>query len=382
MNNEQNEQDQQYGQVDEGDGITRDELRSIRIWAIMLIVLFGGATFVTARALYKNKVAAIERHRDRMNPALSEGGTKLPLTALPAGANPVKTQAGIYVDRIIDLSVKEARWTVDFYLWFRWSGAGVGPGENFQIVDGSIESKEKADEYTSGDEHYVLYRVVARITKFFDVSRFPRDDHVLTINIESPGSERRDLLFVADKESSGVSSRVQIPGYSIYQEAVIEKPHSYRSTHGDPRLAAGTEKVQSQLRMGVSIHRQDSGFYSKMFVALFAAVGVAMLAFLIKPTDVDPRFGLGVGALGAVIVNTYVTSSLVPDTGVMTLADIVNHVGIVTISLSLLQSSISLYLYEKKGKKTLSRLFDRVSCVVFVAGYLAINLVLPWVATI
>ncbi|MGI8898657.1 MAG: hypothetical protein ACR2IB_09720 [Pyrinomonadaceae bacterium] len=372
----------EHNRQDERDKITPAERRNIWIWVIMLVVLFAAAGVLSAGVVYKNKIASIERHSDRMNPDVSEGGTKPPPTALPAGANPLKAQAGIYVDRIIDLSVKDARWTVDFYLWFRWNGTGVDPSENFQIVDGSIESKEKADEYTSGGERYVLYRVVARITKFFDVSRFPRDDHVLTINIESPASERSELMFVADKESSGVSSRVRIPGYSTYQQAILEKPHAYRSTHGDPRLAVGTEKVQSQLRMGVWIHRQGSGFYLKMFVALFAAVGVAMLAFFIKPTDVDPRFGLGVGALGAVIVNTYVTSSLVPDTGVMTLADIVNHVGIVTIVLSLLQSAISLYLYERKGKKTLSRLFDRVSFVIFLAGYLVINLVLPWAATL
>ncbi|MBA3357325.1 MAG: hypothetical protein H0U18_15585 [Pyrinomonadaceae bacterium] len=374
--------DEHSPQVNESETVTPAERRNIWIWAIMLVILFAAAAVVSAGAVYKNRIAAIERHNGRMSTEVGEGGTKPPPTALPAGANPIRVQSGIYVDRIIDLSVKEARWTVDFYLWFRWNGTGVDPGENFQIVDGSIESKEKADEYTSGDERYVLYRVVARITKFFDVSRFPRDDHVLTINIESPASERRELLFVADKESSGVSSRVLIPGYLTYQQAVLEKPHAYRSTHGDPRLAAGTEKVQSQLRMGVWIHRQGLGFYLKMFVALFVAVGVALLAFFIKPTDVDPRFGLGVGALGAVIVNTYVISSLVPDTGVMTLADTVNHVGIVTIFLSLMQSAISLHLYERKGRKTLSRLFDRVSFVVFLAGYSVINLVLPWAATL
>ena len=366
----------------ERDAITPAERRNVRIWGIMVVVLFAVAAVVTAGTVYKNKTAAIERHTDRMNPDVGEGGTKPPPTALPAGANPVRTQGGIYVDRIIDLSVKEARWTVDFYLWFRWNGTGVDPGENFQIVDGSIESKVKADEYVSGGERYVLYRVVARITKFFDVSRFPRDDHILTISIESPASERSELLFVADKESSGVSSRVRIAGYSTYQQAILEKPHAYKSTHGDPRLLPGTEKVQSQLRMGIWIHRQGSGFYLKMFVALFVAVGVAMIAFFIKPTEVDPRFGLGVGALGAVIVNTYITSSLVPDTGVMTLADMVNHVSIVTIFLTLMQSAISLYLYERRGKKILSRLFDRVSFFVFLAGYSVINLVLPWAATL
>ena len=372
--------DEQNGQVDKRDIITPAERKNIWIWAITLVVIFAAATVLTAWAVYTNKIAAIERHTDRMNPEVGEGGTKPPPTTLPAGANPVR--GGIYIDRIIDLSVKDASWTVDFYLWFRWNGKGVDPGEKLQIVDGSIESKEKVDEYTSGDEHYVLYRVVARITKFFDESRFPRDDHALAINIESPASERRELLFVADKENSGISSRVQVPGYSIYRHAVIEKPHAYISTHGDPRLAEGTEKVQSQLRMGVWIHRLGWGFYLKMFVALFAAVGVAMLAFFIKPTNVDPRFGLGVGALGGVIVNTYVTSSLVPDTGVITLADIINQVGMVTIALSLIQSAISLHLYERKGKVALSRLFDRVSFFIFLAGYVVINLTLPWAATL
>jgi hypothetical protein len=374
--------DEQKGQVDERAVITPAELRNIWIWAMMLFILFATTGVATTWVVYQNKVTSIKRHNDRMNPDVGEGGTKAPPATLQAGANPVRVNGGIYVDRIVDLSVKESTWTVDFYVWFLWSGQGADPGENFQIVDGAIESKEKVDEYTSGDEHYALYRVVAHITKFFDVSRFPRDDHLLTINIETPASERHELLFVPDNESSGVSSRVQIPGYSIYEQAILEKPHAYTSTHGDPRLAAGTEKVQSQLRMGLWIQRQGWGFYLKLFGPLFAAVAAAMLAFFIKPTYVDPRFGLGVGALFAVIANTYITSSLVPDTGVITLVDIVNQVGIATIVLSLLQSTISLYLYDRKGKEALSRLFDRVSFVIFLAGYVVINLALPWAATL
>lgn len=368
--------------ADERDTITPADRRKIWIWAILLLLLFGAGALFLGRAVHKDKLAAIARHNDRMDPDIGEGGTKPPAAALPAGANPVRVKAGIYIDRIVELSVREASWTVDFYAWFRWNGTAVNPGENFQIVDGSIESKVKADEFVNGDDRYVLYRVIGKLTKFFDVARFTRDDHVLTINIETPDSERHELLFVADKESSGLSSRVRVPGYTTYRQALLEKPHGYRSTHGDPRVPAGTEKVLSQLRMGVWIQREGLGFYFKMFVALFVGVGIALLAFFIKPTEVDPRFGLGLGALGAVIVNTYVTSSLVPDTGVMTLADLVNQLGIVTIFLSLMQSAISLYLFERKGKEALSRLFDRVSFFVFLIGYTAINLVLPWAATL
>lgn len=364
------------------DTITPGDRRKVWIWALLLLILFGVSAILIGREISKNKSAAMARHSARMNPEIGEGGTRPPSAALPTGANPLSVKAGIYIDRIVELSVREASWTVDFYLWFRWNGKGADPGETFQIVDGSIESKVKADEFTNGDDHYSLYRVSSKITKFFDVSRFTRDDHVLTISLENPATERHELIFVPDKESSGVSSRVRVPGYSTYQQALLEKPHAYKSTHGDPRVSLGTEKVQSQLRMGVWIQREGLGFYFKMFVALFVAVGIALLAFFIKPTEVDPRFGLGLGALGAVLVNTYVTSSLVPDTGVITLADLVNQVAIVTIFLSLMQSAISLYLFERKGKEKLSRLFDRVSFVMFLVGYAAVNVVLPWSATL
>jgi hypothetical protein len=368
--------------TDERDFVTPADRRNVRLWAVLLIVLFIVVGIFTVWAVHKNKTAATNRHEDRMNPNVGEGGTQPPPTALPEGANPVRVHAGIYVDRVVELSVKDAGWTVDFYIWGRWKGEAVDPGENFQVVDGWIDSKEKLDEYTNGDEHYVLYRVVARITKFFDVSRFPCDDHLLTINIESPAYERDKFLFVADTENSGISSRIQIAGYSIYRQAILEKPHAYKSTRGDPRLTVGTDRTHSQLRMGIWISRPGWGLYLKMFIALFGAVGVAFLVFFIKPMDVDPRFGLGVGALFAVIANTYVTSSLVPDIGTMTLADMVNDVGIGLISLTILQSTISLYLYESKGKKALSSMFDKVSFLVLFAGYLVINLALPLAAAL
>jgi hypothetical protein len=118
-----------------------------------------------------------------------------------------------------------------------------------------------------------------------------------------------------------------------------------------------------------------------MFQALYVAVMIAMLAMFIKPTNVDPRFGLGVGGLFAAVANSYVTSSLVPDTGVMTVADLVNGVGIGMILLTVIQSTVSLYAYERLGLESLSRRFDQVSFAVLVSSYLAINIALPLAAS-
>src|SRR5947209_5469254 len=107
--------------------------------------------------------------------------------------------------------------------------------------------------------------------------------------------------------------------YSIYKWSVLEKPHAYQSTLGEPRLAANTERIHSQLRMGIFLHSPSWAFYLKMFVALFASVVVALIALLFEPmyaTGAYPRFGIGIGALFAAVASTYVTSSLVPGTGV------------------------------------------------------------------
>ena len=118
-----------------------------------------------------------------------------------------------------------------------------------------------------------------------------------------------------------------------------------------------------------------------MFQALYVAVTIAMLAMFIKPTNVDPRFGLGIGGLFAAVANSYVTSSLIPDTGIMTLSDIVNGLGAGMILVTVIQSTVSLHLYERLGAEALSRRFDQLSFAVLSIGYVTLNLALPIVAS-
>jgi hypothetical protein len=180
-------------------------------------------------------------------------------------------------------------------------------------------------------------------------------------------------VFLADRENSTISSRVRVPGYRIDGLVALEKPHAYKTGRGDPQIPPGTKTTYSQFRCGIKIGRPDFGLYVKMFQALFVACAIALLALFIKPTDVDPRFGLGVGALFAGVANSYVTGSLIPDTGTMTLADVVNGIGIAVILLSLVQSTISLYLFDRRGDEALSRQFDRLSFWILLIGDFSLN---------
>ena len=116
---------------------------------------------------------------------------------------------------------------------------------------------------------------------------------------------------------------------------------------------------------------QGWGQFLLMFQALFVSVAVALLACFIKPIHVDPRFGLGVGALFAAVANGYLVSAQMPETGEFSLADLINLLGIGTIFLSLAQSTISLWIYETRDDPGLSRQFDRLSFWTILGCFLA-----------
>ena len=357
----------------------------ITLWTvgILLLALIGGYWAVSAG--YTSRAASIEKHKARVDPNVTEAGKTAAEKSPPPGHEndiPVDVQVGLYVDRIVEISVRDTGWTVDFYIWFNWRDDNIHPGESFQIMDGTIESKEKLKETFEGGIHYALYRVTARITKFFDASRFPCDDHLLTINIEDQGLQSYQLHYVPDTTGSAISSRVKMPGYTIYNQTATVKPHSYKTPRGDPALPVDFKATYSQFIFGIWAQRPDFGFYFKLFQGLFAAVAIALLAFCVKPTDLDPRFGLGVGALFAAIANSYIASSLLPDSGTMTLTDMVNGIGMALIFLTLVESTISLYLYDRRGQEKLSQLLDRVSFAILASVYIIINIAIPLAAVL
>jgi hypothetical protein len=358
------------------DVLTPAGRRFLAAWSLLLIGLFAAAGVLLFSVERGHKLESVLQQRAQIDREAAEPGLTAAESGLPQGARPVEVTIGIYVERIIALSVKDFEWKVEFYIWFRWKGDQVRLQDQFDVVDGTIETVKQLRDQADGELHYELYRVVAQVTKFFDVARFPCDDHLLTINVETPSRRRDELIFLADTENSAVSSRVRVPGYAIDRLVALEKPHAYKTGRGDPNIPPGVKTTHSQFRCGIKIRRPDAGLYVKMFQALFVACAIALLALFIKPTDVDPRFGLGVGALFAGVANSYLTNSLVPDTGTMTLADMVNGIGIAVILLSLVESTISLYLFDRRGDERLSQQFDRLSFWIFLVEDVALNAVL------
>jgi len=320
---------------------------------------------------YAARVAERDSWQRLMSPTQADPGLTAPEVQPTSDA--ARVTVGIYLERIAKFEVPQSSWTAVLDIWFEWEGDRFDPAARLVAVDGSIGRLDTLREIHEGEHHFVCYAAEIQFTRVFGVTHFPLDDHLLLLGFENGEFDRRQLLFVPDTANSVSSSRVAVPGYRVTGLRAIEKPHSYKTSRGLPHAEPGLPATFSQARFGLELRRDGWGLFLKMFQALFVAVAIAMLPFFIRPTHVDPRFGLGVGALFAAVANAYLIISYVPQTGEFTLADMVNLVGIVTILITLVESTISLLIWQEWGRQDLSRRLDRAAFLAVLGGYVTAN---------
>lgn len=334
--------------------------------AIVLIGLALLAAWGTIVSAVSSREAAAASYQSALQ---AQGGTA-------EGRIPV--QVGISIEKISNFSIKSVSWEADFYIWFKWTAPtdqpDFDPGASFEIVAGTVNTKQKVLDRTNGDERYELYRVSGTVNYPFDVTRYPVDDHLLRLFIIDP--VHPDIQYIADRQNSRVSPAINLPGYRIAKTTIGAETVAENTDLGDP----SRPKQTARLGFSLVVLRDGFGFYLKLFQALFAAVGVALLAGFFKAHE-EIRFELLVGGFFAAVANSYITTTYLPDTGSMTLMDKINGLGLVTIFLCMIQTVISAR-FANKGDHEFSRQFDRLTFGLIALFYIALNIALPLAAQI
>lgn len=285
-----------------------------------------------------------------------------------ARAEPAQVTVGTYINKIQDVSFRDNRYVVDFYVWFRWKPEGAlanyQPLESFELINGVISSRSSEVEKTIGDMRYASVRVNATIAETWNLENFPFDEHRLKIHFEDSQHVSRDLVFVPDTTNSRIGDEIDLAGWSLSDFAAETGPKVYKTNYGDSSLPTDARSEYSRFTVSMSMTRDSYGSAYKLLSTVLAATAVAFVAFMVKPTDLDPRFGLGVGALFAVAASAFVVSSSVPDSGVMTVADFIHIIAMASIFASLLQSALALK-FEVSDRLDIANKLDYWSLVIF-----------------
>ncbi len=295
------------------------------------------------------------------------------LTGLPGALKaepapePARVVVGTYVNQITGVNLRDNQVNVDFYVWFRWDDDSLNPLESFELMNGRIESRTPTPIRKLKDTNYGQARVQAVLNQPWDVNRFPLDSQTIRLVIEDSDMTADRIVYVADTDNSTIDPDVEVSGYDLSGNTATVAAHRYRTNYGDITLPKNHESVYSRYTHSITLERPDSTYYIKTFSTIFISSVVAFLAFLVKPVDLDPRFGLGIGALFAVVACYFVIASDLPRSSGFTLSDRVNLASMGMIFLSLMQSAVSLMIYERNAAKSI--LLDRVCLVLFPVAY-------------
>jgi hypothetical protein len=282
---------------------------------------------------------------------------------------------GMYVNQIPTMSVKENRFQADFYVWFRWAG-DLKPYESFELTNGRIESRQVVLKELKTGEHYAVLRCTATIVKFWDLRRFPFDDHRLSLEIEDNANEDHLIRYVADAENSAISPELQLPGWLPSGAAASVDAHVYKTNYGDLTLPKGAESRYSRFSFAFDAKRFGLGPFFKLFFALWVAVLIAMLSLFIMPSEAGPRLGFNVGAIFASVGASYGIANNLPPTAFLTTAEKVNVLTVASVFVTLACSVYSVQRCKRTGDVAWSVRFDRVVLAVLAGAYLIGNLLL------
>jgi hypothetical protein len=277
-------------------------------------------------------------------------------------------KAGVYIFSIYDVDFPGNKLSIDFYYWFLYKNDSLKLNETFELVNSkeAVKSGEMVEK--KAGYNYVSFRCNSIIKKQWDIRNFPFDNQLVELEIEDVDLDNRKLVFIADSLESKIDKSVKLEGYSIKDFGIKTSGHVYETNYGDPTIKDGDYSTYSRVIIYFTLERQGRGIFFKLFLGLFISVLISLLTFFINPVDLDPRFGLSVGAIFAAIASQYVISSSLPQNQMITLVDILHDISFIFIFLCILVSAISLHLV-KKGSEAKSKKLDKYSFFVFFTIY-------------
>jgi hypothetical protein len=289
--------------------------------------------------------------------------------AEPSAATAQKVYVGVYVKQIHGISLRDGQATVDFHIWFRWTGDSLKPLESFDLVNGRVESKQSVYESTVKGMHYASCCVVADLYKLWNVSRYPLDSHVITIEIEDNDREADKLLYVADEENSGLSTHAEVAGWNLKPGKAVVVTNTDHTNYGDLSLPSGHESSWSRCVFSIEVTRPGIGIFIKLFTGLFVATAIALQALRIPADHLDARLGLSVGAMFAAVASQYLVSAGLPESNQVTMAEKLHILSFAFIFIALAES-IVVYKLTTDGKQALAARLDRIGFRIVALAYL------------
>lgn len=265
--------------------------------------------------------------------------------AEPVAEAPADVYAGAYAYAFSDLDFQAGTFSFDGYLWFRWRCDAIGDGAfDFVLVNGAIDDIDDAPVVKADGWCRQSRRLRATVRTNFGLRDYPFDRQTLAIRLEHRWLGPARMRFVPDDgaipAAKGPREAFLSRDLDIQQWRVLDVSHradiyTYETDFGS--IEKGTWDGQSsRYTFSVTIARPFFPYLLKVVMPLLIIVGMAFLAFAIRPGRFDSKVSLLVTALLSTVALHLTQASALPEVGYLVRADMFFLVSYAALGASLL----------------------------------------------
>ncbi|MES2680231.1 MAG: hypothetical protein V4635_10115 [Bacteroidota bacterium] len=285
---------------------------------------------------------------------------------------PDTVYTGVYITSIHDIDFKGKEYTVNLWLWLKYKNRDFNFVQNLEVPQAKTVAKSFSTIDSTGERIYLLMKLQCVMKDTWKIENFPFDHQKLRFAIENSQFDSNSLVFAADRAGENHDPRFTLRGWHIDSLNVSTGIKGYETAFGDDDLPQAHTDY-STYKVKIVLSREALGLFGKMFLGMYMAFLIAYVCFFIHLKSIEARFGLGVGALFAVIGNKYVIDSALPDTSAFTLVDTLHGITLFFIFLVIVSAIYTLYLTNKNEEARANR-FDKIVAVLTAGLYIILNI--------
>lgn len=285
---------------------------------------------------------------------------------------------GMYLNNVLSIDDSQQTMSIDLGISARWIDPRLADkaGELIPLDDAwnpRLElmankditlTKPKVLKVSEGGHVEYLQRYIGEIWHSSDLSRFPYDDQVFSIQILSPLHTPDEVNLIEDNRRTGQKKEWSLFGWKQSEGRWSNDPF-YFSPSGET-FAGASYSFPAQ---------RKSGFYFwKVIVPISLVILMSCAAFWIDSSNAGSQISVATSAILALVAYRFVISNMVPHISYMTLLDRF-ILGASILVVCVLIESIWTGRLAAQGNVAKAIRIDRHSRYLFVLAYVFIVLV-------
>lgn len=283
------------------------------------------------------------------------------------GKSPQKVYVGFYLNRVVNLDLKQNTYWMDFYIWFRWKGP-IDPTESYELMNANerwgatvVAENEKIRVLPDGYKYKELH-MEYMLHSPLNFGAYPLDEQVLSIQLEDKSHPETVIQYLPDREDSNCSPELFIQGWKPLRFDVVNSSHMYDTRFGKS-LQTKTSYSRVSFHLHIIRHPRHLHLF-KLFLPVLIILVMVGVIFFIPISFFESRVEIAVTGLLSLIALQMVLNETLPPVGYLTLTDKVYYLAYFCVMCALIET-VWVYFSFKRDVRV-SRRIDRNSAMVML----------------